>query len=437
MKSYNISTNNVKQIVDYCKKRNYFDASTVFLVRLKNTEVIAIVTIYVEDVNPSESTIISENIAYKIIKLPLTDFYKFLLSRDLLFGEMVSNAIFIKDDLSIAPMAQLAAQSIIAYDLNQMDKAVESSQCLFEESNSDDGKDSFSMLYMDNSDLQTFINRVFFPLSKFIKQYLHEANFILQTKRQSHDENNLMIELTYFVEPVKRNEMLLTLQKELYTKVSDYKLHKIIIPYKRPLGLIDSMAPNLRDDTYKILSKISEDVVVDYSEKPLEDNNGVALLIYYLLASAVYYFDSKEDFFKVNDELYNMLLPCSVAPLTFNLLDGGIVSSVKDKIEREYNLLAKNIYPNLHVNYSEFIKKWESKMLEDDDMSPYLSILSNISNNTVWESTHTSQYPSLQVNLKALFFIEYYKHILNCFDIPLYYKAFIPFTIKYLANNEF
>ena len=202
------------------------------------------------------------------------------------------------------------------------------------------------------------------------------------------------------------------------------------------MGLIDLMPSSLKSDTYKVLTKISEDVVVCYSERPLEDNTSVALLIYYLLSSAVYYFNTKEDFIKVNDELYNMLLPCSISPLTLNLLNNNIVSSIKDKIEREYNFLAKKIYPNLYVNYSEIIRTWESKMIEDDDMSPYLLILSNISNNTVWESIHISQYPSLQINLQALFFMEYYKHVLSCFDIPPYYKAFIPFTIKHLINNE-
>jgi len=436
MENYNISIDNIKQIVNYCKHHNYFDASTVFLAKSKNTETVVVVAVYIENINSFGNTI-SENSAYKIVKLSLTNFYKFLLSRDLFFGELMSNGIFIKDDLSIASIAQLAAQPIIAYNLNKEDSVgIENSLFLLKEQNLNEAKNNFSMLYMDNTDLFTFINRVFFPLSKFIKQYLSEANFMLQTKRRNYNESSLSIELTYFVDTAKRNEMLLTLQKKLYAKVSDYKLHKAIIPYQRPSNLIDLMPSNLRKGTYKILAKVSEDVVANYSEKPLEDSTSVTLLIYNLLASAVYYFRTKEEFLKVNDELYSILLPCSVAPLTLNLLDSGIISSINDKTEREYNLLAKKIYPSLHVNYSEFLKKWDSKVIEDDDMNPYLSILSDISDNTVWESIHISQHPSLQINLKALFFIEYYKHILNCFDIPTYYKAFIPFTIKYLANNE-
>ena len=438
MKNYNISTDNIKQIVNYCEQYNYFDASTVFLARLENTEAVVIVTVYADDyINSFCDTVLFDNVAYKIVKLPLTNFYKLLLSRDLFFGEIVSNAIFIKDDLSISSIAQLSAQPIKEYNLNNgSNMEVEDSQSLFEKHGLDELKNNFSMLYMDNSDLHTFTNRAFFPLSKFIKQYLGEASFMLQTKRRSHNENNLLIELTYFVDTVKRDEMLLALQKELYAKISDYKLHKIIIPYQRPSSLIDLLPPNLKNNTYEILAKVSEDVVSSYSEKPLEDKASVTLLIYYLLTSAVYYFNTKEDFLKVNDELYAVLLPDSVSPLTHSLLSNNIISSIKDKAEREYNSLAKKIYPTVHVNYSEFLRKWDSKMIEDDDMSPYFSMLSDISNNTFWESVHILQYPPLQINLKALFFIEYYKHVLNCFDIPAYYKAFIPFIIKYLVDNE-
>lgn len=407
--------------ISYCKERNYFYASSVFLLRVKfpSYNGLCICLIY-NDRTKIEKIVKSK---YHFICFSVQDIFTMMLQRDIQIVVLFSSAIPLLDKANIAPKIYSSLTPIKLFNKFYMNMS------LCTESRMTETNESFSILFRNVDDPQSFINKTFIPLCLVLKEQLANCRFNILWEAD-YSGINCSAELRFFSDKILVDDLINKLQIYLYKNVSELQLGQIKLPYYNQQLFLKNIPKCIRDITNNILCALSEDFIELISTGGATDNKRITMVIYYYIIAAKSFFSSEKEFLVINEFLLAEMLDEGISPFSKYILNHQIVSDVHDKLWREYRILSDRTKVELWGNYSELLKDWSYIDNDDDTVSISLQAMKKIRNSinndeVINETDFTTRY-----------FVEFYKLLILSWNIPCYYRAYIPFCVKYLMSYE-
>ena len=400
----------IEEIIRLCEKHNYFNSPTLFVKTDKINN-----CIYFIAVSNSESptlTINDNDIQYNVCSIKLIDCYSRILHKETSFAEIFNNTLCLKDELNISPTILSAIKPLIVSTSSHPETGISAytNYCC-------NKKKELSIKFNGIKDVDYFIKNKLIPLSHPIKAYLSKAYIVFQNYRLN---NTKSLAVTFFFQDKLPNNFLLDIQKYLYLHASELYLQNINIPFQREYSLLDGMEERIHNETMRALSLLS---AFHFTEKsnPTPESTDVTTLIYLYIITAKAIFDQYDDFIKSNNEIYNFFLKNEHSDNLQFIINNHFHTSNLSKIENEFYSISISNIQILYSNYQPQLDNWELIVEEENTFHQYISQIYHIR--------------SILKNDYNLFFEEYVKLMFACYDIPSYYKAYIPYTIKYL-NHE-
>lgn len=412
--------NTITTAIQFCQANNYFHASAVFLVIPDDQSQQCGFVVISEDSRIQENwREINIGGSYTFKSYSETEVYQKLLSRDTEVVTVFSHAISIFDNIRITPRILSSVEPIAIYN-QQITK-------LMEVENRVHSKTEIPVLFRDIDDLQQFISKAFIPLCGVIKSYLCEGQYWVDWQYGVREINRDVL-LTFVVKSSDRADILRKLQLHLYENVSELQLHRVYIPFNRPLNYIDELPEVMGQKTYRILCHITEEFLAMLSQGDINDSKKIALVIYFYLVAAKNFFASKEEFVALNKMLLNKALVMSISPFTRYLLNHDIIAGAKDKIVREYKQQSDRNKITLYTNYGALLNDWGNLPNDNDVIHESLSSLVDI------RSYIDSAFRE-DNNCVLSYFHAFFEKLTKCMDLPPFYIAYIPYCINYLTRQ--
>ena len=188
------------------------------------------------------------------------------------------------------------------------------------------------------------------------------------------------------------------------------------------------MPLNIYDKTNDILCDLTDELLLKFTNSTLNENEIITNVIYYYIVAAKAFFLSRTEFNTANKCILDTFLEDSISSFTKSILDHQILSNARDKILREFKRQSDKIRADLLGNYIELLDGWD-KVSNLDAFSISLQVLSDIRNEFNKMEKKDEEYATK-------YFIEFCRLMFQCWDIPSYYRAYVPFCIKYIASYE-
>lgn len=259
--------------------------------------------------------------------------------------------------------------------------------------------------YIEN--ITDFIRATFIPICNILKNSLSDSMFHIS----STDYKTIII--TFFIRNQDVDAIIHKLQLFMYKNISELNLNKIEVPCKKSV-----LTNNCQEDCMmtKLLCQCSEHIVGMTLNKNATENARVAFAIAILIQLGRSFYVSISGFQKNISRILSLQIPKSISNYTKTLLNHNIILNVENKLMSEYEkIYAKNLN-TIYANYYDMI---HSKNKENYEYDFY---------DTYW----------LQCNKqhRNKIFRQYADLLLNTCLIPSFYRAFIPFCISKLFNEN-
>lgn len=410
--------------VNYCKAHDFFYASSVFILKVKSVSCckLSICLIFMNNSSKHqiEKTIESE---YDFIYFSVQDIFTMILQRDLQIDLLFTGAIPLLDKANIAPKIYSSIIPIRLFNKYVMDKKIHLDSSITK------ANKSFSILFYNVDDPQSFINKTFLPLCVVLKEQMVNCRFNILWGAD-YNAISCSVEVRFFSDKILSSDIIKILQVYLYKNVSELQLGRVRIPYYSQQLFFESMSKPIEDKTNNILCVLSEDFLDLLSNGGATDNKRMTMVVYYYIIAAKSFFFSEKEFLDTNELILAEMLDESISPFSKSVLNHQMISDAHDKLLREYRILTDRIKVDLWGNYSELFEDWT--YINSDD-------------NIVLRSLHTMgkirrYVNNFQVkneaNVVTRYFVEFYKLLILSWNIPCYYRAYIPFCVKMLTSYE-
>lgn len=398
-----------EKIVGICKKHNYFNALTLFVKTECHNKRVVLIAIGKD--NETLSPMLIDGMEYTICYIEQSDCYSQILRGNSLFAEMFNQTLCLKDELNIAPVLLSAIKPLL-----KSVPALPEIGTLSYFNHKRYRKKELAIRFNGILDIDEFISKTFIPLSSSLKNYLSKANLIFQ---YDSENGNKSLAIIYVFEENVTKSMQIDIQKYLYLHFSELNLRNIDIPYRRPYNALEGMPGNIMKNVMKSLGTLTSSFLVQ-NEKSVSENKKVTTLVYLYIITAKTIFNHYRSFIECNEHIYNYYLKEKCSDTLYYVVNNHLYTNALSKIEKEFYILSLTNIQVLYANYQPLLSKWN--IIENDDNY----------------NLYIAQMYYLKSTLKgnvAPFFHEYVKLLFACYDVSTYYKAYIPYIIKYL-NNE-
>lgn len=124
------------------------------------------------------------------------------------------------------------------------------------------------------------------------------------------------------------------------------------------------------------------------------------------------------------------MLDEGISPFSKFVLNHQMVSDARDKLLREYRIISDRTKVDLLGNYSELFDDWTYINSDGDIVLRSLHTMGEIRG-------YVNNYRvKNEFNVVTRYFVEFYKLLILSWNIPCYYRAYIPFCVKYLLSYE-
>ena len=417
-----MNLNQISGAVEYCKRHQFFQASSVFISQIKNINrrVTTLCLIY-KDNTAKINFSPTENCDYNFRVFSLQDLYAMFLRRDQKIVSIFSQSILLLDKAKIASHLYSSLVPIKIYNKYFMSEEIIKFRSKRECSK------SLSMLFCDIGDSGNFITKTFIPLCNMFKKQLKNCRLRITWKSGCYISGKAA-EVTIFSDNNFKESDIVLLQKFLFGNVSELQLARIYIPCKEHNVFWKKMPLNIYDKTNNILCDLTDELLLKFSNSTLNENEIITNVINYYIVAAKAFFLSRAEFNTANQCILDAFLEDSISSFTKSILDHQILSNARDKILHEFKRQSDKIRADLFGNYVELLDSWD-KVSNLDAFSNSLQVLSDIRNEFNKMEKKEGKYA-------IKYFIEFCKLMFQCWDIPSYYRAYVPFCIKYIASYE-
>ena len=417
-----MNLNQIAGAVEYCIRHEFFQASSVFTSKIESIDsrVTTLCLIYKDNTaqikfNPTGKC------DYNFRVFSLQDLFAMFLRRDQEIVSIFSQSILLLDKAKIASHLYSSLIPIKIYNQYFM------SEEIFKFKSKRGCSKSLSMLFCDIGDSGNFIIKTFIPLCNMLKNQLKNCRLCITWKSGCYISGKAA-KVTIFSDNNFEEDDIVSLQKYLYGNVSELQLARIYIPYKEHNVFWEKMPLNIYDKTNDILCDLTDELLLKFTNSTLNENEIITNVIYYYIVAAKAFFLSRTEFNTANKCILDTFLEDSISSFTKSILDHQILSNARDKILREFKRQSDKIRADLLGNYIELLDGWD-KVSNLDAFSISLQVLSDIRNEFNKMEKKDEEYATK-------YFIEFCRLMFQCWDIPSYYRAYVPFCIKYIASYE-
>ncbi|GEM_PF-5275261 len=361
---------------------------------------------------------------YIVYSLDLTFCLYLLLKKDAIYAAIFTKTICIVDKLGMARELLLGVEVMDKpiyglennLSLNQIEKAMSS---IFQK----ERENEFCVRFCNVSDTKSFYSNIFYPLANEIKDTLSNCNLLFQYDTDGRQKNiNVSF---FFIKEQNIGKLVEKLQMFLYNHSPEYQLQSIHIPYVREHNSIEHFGKEIWEITTSALSTIQYPAISETNIEKDEIESLITHLIVIYILTAKFFYQDIDAFYKVNNQLYEHLLhehASDVCSYALNVLQWHAIIG---KIEREHNNLSKQNMKSLYSNYTEMLKAWDMKeQIGFDLYQEKLFLLCK-----------KIKEQGIGIKNKDSIFISYTELLLNSYDIPAYYKAYIIYTIKFMIDE--
>lgn len=415
--SRNLTTKDILFLVDYCKENSFFFASSVFV--SKDCDSYKICLIYQ---NFDELRIRTKQLQspYHIELFVVQNILTLILQRDIRLLSLFTDAIPLRDNANIAYKIYTSLNPISLYNTSLK------SEKHYDEVFVSDANQSISMLFCDIENVSLFIGKTLLPICFILRKELINASICIMWYPKFNGTSQTA-ELTILSDKLNFIDTVDKLQAYLYNNVSELNLGKIILPYNGASYLKSFCSNKVRGYVSTMLCFLSEMLLEKYSINDLSEKERVTYILYYYIIIAKAFYPNKHDFISANQLVLNEMLHESTSFFTRSILDHQVVSTFCEKLLLEYQILSDQLRSDLWNNYAVVLREWEFIDKDPDSLDIYYAA-KNISNSIHDQLEYSSGASDS--------FIEILKMITTCWNIPNYYKAYIPFCVNYIVNYE-
>lgn len=414
----------ISNAVNYCKAHDFFYASSAFLLKAKSISScklsICLIFMNNNDKQKIKKTVKSE---YEFIYLSVQDIFTMILQRDLQIDLLFTGAIPLLDNANIAPQIYSSITPIKICNKYVI------SEKMYINSSMTEADNSFSMLFYNVDAPQSFINKTFLPLCVVLKEQMVNCRFSILWKTD-YNAVSCSVEIRFFSDKILANNIIKTLQVYLYKNVCELQLGRIRIPYYSQQHFFESMSKPIKDKTNNILCVLSEDYLYLLSNGGATDTKRMTMVVYYYIFAAKSFFFSESEFLETNELILGEMLDEGISPFSKFVLNHQMVSDARDKLLREYRIISDRTKVDLLGNYSELFDDWTYINSDDDIVLRSLHTMGEI-------RRYVNNYQAKnEFNVVTRYFVEFYQLLILSWNIPCYYRAYIPFCVKYLLSYE-
>lgn len=410
-------------VAKYCKKHEFFYASSVFITEIKTNEsqIMAICLIYTDKTAQKKYYNPMGRCNYDFVVLSVQDIFAMLLQRDQRIVSIFSHAIPLIDEAKIAAQLYSSLTPIKLYNKFSVNEKIKNRT-----SKSKSNK-SFSILFRDIEDRDNFLIKTFIPLCGVLKKHLASCRFHIIWKSRCNGSCKT-VEISIFFDKKIAESNITLLQKFLYRNLSELQLARVDLPFSGHNALLDALPKITCNKTNNILCDLTEELLVRFTNTVLQDNEKVTNIIYYYIVAAKSFFSSKSEFIITNNIVLEALVDESISSFTRSILEHQVLFDVRDKLLREYKCQSDKNKAELWANYVELLDDWDY-LPNSDQVVMSLQSMNEI-------RSQLNQQKEKDDDLATFYFLEFCRLMFQCWDIPCYYRAYVPFCIKYLATYE-
>ena len=202
-------------------------------------------------------------------------------------------------------------------------------------------------------------------------------------------------------------------------------MNNIQIPYKRPFEEIEIGEPSTFTFLVSLISEIQNSILVSHEKSEISQNYVITELYYAYILLGKFFFESKEVFFKANMQIFSNFIKETSSDNFRYILNSEIKHKAMLKIKHEYYLLCISNYDSLYNNYHDSLTHWLKleQQVKHFELEENTKELLNI---------HILK---LHDNDKVKLFHKVTDMLFKTFDIPSFYKSYIPFSIEFLKHE--
>lgn len=410
----------ISNAVEDCKRNKHFQASSVFITQIENTHTITICLIY--EYNSDKIKFAPTNMFdYDFRIFSIQDILSMILRRELEIVSIFSQSIILLDNAQIAALLYSSLMPIKTYNKYFMNK--ENNEFWKKERLNK----SLSMLFCDIEENYIFLKNTFIPLCNIFKNSLVNCRIRIIWKSNCHSSGKAA-EVTIFSNNSFTEKDIIQLQKYLFLNVSELQLSQLHMPYNNHNPFLEQLPLNIYDKTNNILCNLTEELLLKYTHSTLSENEKITYMIYYYIVATKSFFTSKIEMESANKRVLDIFLEDSISSFSKSILDHQILSNIGDKILHEFKCQSDNIRIDLLRNYIELLNGWD-KVSNPDSITTSIQLLSEIRANFNEIEKDNNEYI-------YTYFIELCRLMFQCWDIPNYYRAYVPFCLKYITDYE-
>lgn len=413
----------VVNAVEYCKNNKYFQASSVFITQIDdiNPKIITICLIYEENI-PSIKVNPADALEYDFRLFSVQDIFSMILQRKLDLVALFTQSIILLDNAQIASQLYSSLTPIKRY--NKYFMLIENNEFRAEERLNR----SLSMLLCDIEENGIFFKKTFIPLCNIFKNQLKDCRIRIIWKADCGISGKAAV-VTIFHNNRFTKKDIIQLQKYLYLNISELQLSRLHVPYNESNVYWEQLPTNIYDKTNDILCNLTDELLLKYNNKStLTENEKITYMIYYYIVAAKSFFSSRIEMVSANNSVLDAFLEDSISSFSKSILDHQILSEIYDKILYEFKCQSDKVRNDLLLNYTELLNNWD-KVLDLDTMTISMQLLSEI--RTDFNKIKTDNKEDI-----TTYFIELCRLMFQCWDIPTYYKAYLPYCVKYITDYE-
>lgn len=405
--------------IDECVRNEYFHFPTLFLKQSSEATRITFIGVSHKIFRAKRKSLKSGNITIEIYGISQDYCMSLILSHDILLNSLFSTTLCLKDDLDISRNILQSLKPILFY--NNIEIAPSISHvwdiAVSESAMSDD---ELSMRFYDISDDISFIFNMFIPIQSMIRGCVDTHATLLQFYNINGRKD--VVYSIHFDDRKQSRQALLSIQKMLYLRSSEFNCRNIRIPYHLKLCAVKSKCRQLYDEILNLTSDF-QSIILSNKENKIDVDTIITEMLYaYILIAKVFYPDYSV-FKSFNDMIYRRYTWITVSDTIKYLLSHNVIVQTENKIASEHKALCIKNAQSLFFNFADIIHEWNNFDNCKEEYHFYLKQLKSI-----------KRMRNDNLSLEDVVF-EIIEQLFHSFDIADYYHSYIPYCINFVKNE--
>ncbi len=411
---------NLKKILNLCNENNFFDADTLYLKQNIKSNIFKLIAVCGDNGFKGKKKYKTEDDEIVVYYISYNSCMSLMLNKDILFFALFSSVVCLKDDLSASRAFYQALIPIKKY--NNLKGRVSLDNLWKDNILNRKYEDELSIQFRNISNENEFYQNILIPLSSSFKNLLHHNSSLLQFEECAGKLN-----ATYTLKLKEKdnyNSILNRLIIYLYKYSPELNLSRIAIPYVRMRNRM-SMDRKLSCLIADVITQIQTEIFSKKNNEGISSNTVITTLMYAFIIAGCIMYKSKADFNKVVEKIYKKYSFMAESDVQKYMLSLVGINTVQKKLFNELHALCLSNAVKLNVNYGNIMNKWKTSDF-NNDFKDFVDLMRELNDYILSEECSFTKDQVFEELTKVLF---------HSFNIHNYYKSFILFSIKFLANE--